>query len=79
MIDRGSQRGSRPDGGSRSPGWREVIVVAFAVVAVVLGAAVMTDLLPDELRALIVETPLAIGVLVGGTALVLWRVATRRS
>jgi anti-sigma-K factor RskA len=79
VTDEGSRPGSRPDGGTRSPGWREVIVVAGAVVAVVLGAAFLTDLLPGELRALIVETPLAIVVLVAGTALVLWRAATRRS
>ncbi|HSG85840.1 MAG TPA: hypothetical protein VLA23_05815 [Candidatus Limnocylindrales bacterium] len=79
MTGQGSRPDPRPEGGTRSPGWREVIIVACAVVAVVLGAAFLTDLLPDDLRALVVDTPLAIVVLVAGTAVVLLRVATRRS
>ena len=51
--------------------------MALVVVAVVLGAAFLTGLLPQGLRDLIVDTPLAIVVLVAGTALVLWRVSRR--
>ncbi len=79
MTGPGGEPGLRPDGGARSPGWREVVIVAGAVVVAVLGAALVTDLLPDDVRTLVVDTPLAIVVLVAGTALVLWRVATRRS
>jgi predicted tellurium resistance membrane protein TerC len=64
---------------ARSPGWREVLLVAVAVVAAVVALAALTDVLPAELQRLVFETPLAIVVLVVGTALVLWRVATRRS
>lgn len=66
------------DPAARSPGWREVLAVAIVVVAVVLGAAALTGLLPTELQRLVFHTPLAIGVLVLGTVLVLWRVALRR-
>lgn len=64
---------------SRTPGWREVLLLAVAVVAAVAAVAALTDLLPTELQRLVFETPLAIVVLIVGTALVLWRVATRRS
>jgi len=64
---------------ARSPGWREVLLIAVAIVAAVLVVAALTDVLPDELQRLVFETPLAIVVLIVGTALVLWRVATRRS
>lgn len=53
--------------------------MALAVVAVVLGAALLTGLLPPELQDLIVDTPLAILVLIVGTGLVLWRVSRRSS
>ncbi len=67
------------NGGGRSPGWREVIIVAAAVVAVVLGAAVLTSLLPRELQELVFKTPLAIVVLVVGTVGLLIRISTRRT
>jgi hypothetical protein len=54
------------------------VAVVVAVVAVVLGAAALTGLLPTEVQRLVFHTPFAIGVLVAGTALVLWRVALRR-
>lgn len=63
-------------GGTRGP--RSVLLVAGALVALVLGAAVLTPLLPDEVQAIVFRTPLAIAVLVVGTVLVLWRVAIRR-
>jgi hypothetical protein len=66
-------------GGPGGPrGTRAVLLVAGALVALVLGAAVLTALLPDEVQAVVFRTPLAIAVLVVGTVLVLWRVAIRR-
>ena len=63
------------------PSWRrsliDVLRVAVVVVMVVLGVAFATDFLPKPLRDLIVETPLAIGVLLGGTVWLLWRIARR--
>lgn len=61
-----------------APGLRAVLVVAAAAVAVVLGAAVLTSLLPAEVQWFVFHAPVAIVVLVVVTALVLWRVATRR-
>jgi hypothetical protein len=74
-----SDDGRSADPRGRSPGSREVLLVGLLVVAVVLGAALLTDLLPAGLRSVVLDTPLAIVVLVLGTALVLWRAATRRS
>jgi hypothetical protein len=56
------------------PGIREVILVAAAVVVTVLVAAGVTALLPRDGQAVVFHTPLLIIVLVGGTALVLWRI-----
>lgn len=63
-----------PGGEVRQPGVAGVLLVAAAVVVVVLGAALLTDLLPDALREIVFQTPLLIGVLIGGTTLVLWRI-----
>lgn len=63
---------------ARSVGWREVLIVAAVAVGVVLGAAILTSVLPTDLQRVIFHTPLLIGVLIGGTGLVLWRIATRR-
>jgi hypothetical protein len=63
-----------PDADARQPGVAGVLLVAGAVVAVVLGAAALTDLLPEALRDVVFNTPLLIGVLIGGTTLVLWRI-----
>ena len=57
----------------------EVLLVAAAIVAVVAAAVVLTVLLPDDLEAIVYRTPLAIAVLVAGTAIVLWRVSRRGS
>ena len=62
----------------RAPGWREVLLVAAAVVGLVLGAAALTWLLPTELQRVVFHTPLAIAVLVVGTVFVLWRIAVRK-
>lgn len=58
----------------RSPGLREVLLVAVLVTGLVLAAAAATALLPGDLQRVVFHTPLLIGVLVGGTALVLWRI-----
>jgi uncharacterized membrane protein AbrB (regulator of aidB expression) len=63
----------RPAG--RQPGWREVLLVAAAVVAIVLGAAVLTSVLPTSLQEIVFHTPLAIVVLIGGTGWLLWRIS----
>ena len=63
---------------SRSAGWRDVLIVAGVAVAVVLGAAILTSVLPTDAQRVIFHTPLLIAVLVIGTGLVLWRIATRR-
>ena len=59
-------------------GWRQVLVVAGAAVGAVLGAAILTAVLPTDAQRVIFHTPLLIGVLILGTALVLWRLAVRR-
>lgn len=59
------------------PGWREVLAVAGVVVAVVLGAAVLTSVLPTGAQEFVFHTPLAIVVLVVGTTWLLWRISRR--
>jgi FtsH-binding integral membrane protein len=75
-----SEASPDPEGSpeARSPGWREVLLVALVVVAAVLGAAALTGFLPTELQRLVFHSPLAIGFLIVGTVLVLWRVAVGR-
>ena len=58
-------------------GLREVLLVGALVVAVVLGAAALTSVLPGDFQEVVLGTPLAIAVLIGGTALVLWRITRR--
>ena len=60
-----------------SAGWREVLLVAGAVVAVVFGAAVLTSMLPRGGQEVVFRTPLAIVVLIIGTVLMLVRAARR--
>jgi len=64
------------------PRWRvaarDVGLTGVAIVLVVLGAAVATGVLPEPLQRVVFHTPLAIGVLLVGTAWVLWRVARGR-
>ena len=62
----------------RQPGWREVAVVALIVVAVVLGLAVLTSVLPTSLQEIVFHTPLAILVLIVGTGWLLWRISRQR-
>lgn len=60
------------------PGVRDVVLVAVAATAVVLGAAALTSVLPEGIQRIVFHAPLAIVALVVGTAWVLWRVAARR-
>ena len=60
------------------PGWLEVVLVAVAVVAVVLGADAVTGILPAPLRDAIFNGPVIIGVLIVGTAWLLWRISRGR-
>jgi FtsH-binding integral membrane protein len=62
----------------RAIGLRDVLVVAGLSVVVVLGAAVLTSLLPPEGQAIVFRTPLLIVVLLVGTAAALWRIARPR-
>jgi hypothetical protein len=66
------------EGGKRTVGWREVLLVAAIAVGVVFGAQILTSLLPSEAQRAIFHTPLLIGVLIVGTGFVLWRLAARR-
>ena len=50
-----------------NPGWREVLIVAAIVVAVVLGAAFLTGVLPAAEQNVVFKTPLAIIVIAVGT------------
>jgi hypothetical protein len=62
----------------RALGLRDVVVTAGICVAVVLGAAVVTALLPAEAQAVVFKTPLLIAVLILGTGFALWRIARPR-
>ena len=62
----------------RTVGWRDVLIVASVAVGVVLGAAILTAVLPTEAQRVIFHTPLLIGVLIVGTGFVLWRIAAGR-
>ena len=64
--------------GRPQPGWREVILVAVAIVAAVLGAAALTGLLPTPIQQAIFHGPILIAVLIVGTAWLLWRVSRGR-
>lgn len=61
-----------------APGWREVLLVAVAIVAVALGAAILTGLLPTSVQDVVFKTPLVIVVLIVGTLGLLARLAVRR-
>jgi hypothetical protein len=64
--------------GRPQPGWREVILVAVAVVAAVLGAAALTGLMPTPIQQAIFHGPILIVVLIVGTAWLLWRISRGR-
>ena len=82
MADGGGMRGGMRGGArrdhARAAGWREVLIVATVAVGAVLGAAILTSVLPTDAQRVIFHTPVLIGVLVIGTGLVLWRIAARR-
>ena len=61
----------------RAVGWREVLIVAVAVVGIVLGLEFGTSLLPTAAQRLVFQSPLLIAVLIGGTAVVLVRLVRR--
>ena len=65
-------------GAPRQPGWPQVALVAGAVVVVVIGAAIVTGFLPAPLQDAIYDGPVLIGVLIVGTAWLLWRIAHGR-
>jgi hypothetical protein len=67
--------GGRPS--KSQPGWREVVLLAAGVVAIVIGAAIVTGLLPENLRDVVYDTPLTIAVLLVVTGWVLWRISRR--
>lgn len=67
---------ARPRGSQ--PGWLEVLTVAAGVVVVVLGADALTGLLPGPVRDAILNGPVMIGVLILGTAWLLWRISRGR-
>ena len=60
------------------PGWRQVALVGVAVVAGVLAAAFLTGFLPTPIQQAIFHGPVLIGVLIVGTAWVLWRISQGR-
>lgn len=62
----------------RHVGSREVLIVGAIAVGVVLGAAILTSVLPTDAQRVIFHTPLLIAVLVLGTGFVLWRIAAGR-
>jgi hypothetical protein len=62
----------------REVGPLQVVLVAAACVAVVAAAVVVTILLPGDLAEVVYRTPLAIAVLIGVTAIVLWRIARQQ-
>ncbi|MCU0477212.1 MAG: hypothetical protein MUE92_00450 [Chloroflexi bacterium] len=66
-----------PDRGSRSPGWREVLLVAALVLGAVLAAEILSSLLPP-LREALRAFPVTIVALVVGTVGVLVLIAVRR-
>jgi hypothetical protein len=78
VADPGPTPTPAPARPGRQPGWPEVILVAVAVVAVVLGAAALTGYLPTEIQRAIFHGPVLIGVLILGTAWLLWRISRGR-
>jgi len=64
--------------GAPDVGWAQVMVLALLVVGTVAAAAILTGMVPG-LQQVVFQTPLAIAVLVGGTAWLLWRITRRPS
>jgi hypothetical protein len=74
VADHGPDRGRQ---GALRDELRSVLAVAAAVVGVVLAVAALAIFVPG-IRDLFARLPIAIAVLLGGTAWVLWRI-TRHS
>jgi anti-sigma-K factor RskA len=55
------------------PGWREVALIAVAIVAIVLAIAAVSFAVPGVADAF-ARLPLLIIVLIGGTLAVVWRI-----
>ena len=68
---------AEPSRVGRQPGWREVLRLAIAAVAIVLGLSIVTSLLPTGAQQIVFHTPLAIIVLLVGTGWLLWRIGRR--
>ena len=66
-----------PDRGSRTPGWREVLVVAALVLAAVFALELLSALLPP-VREAFRGLPVTIVILVAGTVGLLVLSAFRR-
>jgi hypothetical protein len=62
----------------REIGLRAVLATAGICVVVVLAAAFATSLLPRDAQSIVFHTPLLIAVLIGGTAVALWRISRPR-
>jgi hypothetical protein len=71
-------RGGAPSRPTHQPGATEVLLVALAVVAIVVGAAVLTGFLPTPIQRAIFHGPVLIGVLILGTGWLLWRISRGR-
>ncbi len=69
--------GHEPDRGSRTPGWREVLLVATLVPGAVIALEIVSSLLPP-LREAFRGLPVTIVVLVVGTVGLLVFIAVRR-
>lgn len=52
-------------------------MVAGAAVVVVLGAAILTSVLPTGLQQVVFHTPLTIIILIVGTSWLLWHISRR--
>lgn len=62
----------------RQAGWREVLIVATLAVGLVLGAAILTSVLPEGVQRVVFHSPLLILVLVLATGGLLLRIGTGR-
>jgi hypothetical protein len=62
----------------RRPGLREALFLGALSVGVVAAAAILTSILPAEARDIVVRAPLIIGILIAGTAGVLWGITRPR-
>ena len=62
---------------ARSPGWREVLLIAALVVGLVFAFQILTSLLPASFQDIVFRTPLTILVLIVGTIGLLAWIARR--